>query len=581
MFDSEKLISATEGSIKQFVVLVRHFFQRLFLNDIVSFEEQMKAKVVVAIVFIAVFCAHLSNVLLFKYLFMPDKGSSWLEKNYFISFVMVIMGFISVLEWEVIFPDARDYFNLTPLPLKLRNIFAAKFTSLCLFIGMFILGSNAVSAFIFWLYLARWKSSSPIFGLRLVFSHLASVSVAGFSVFFFIALIIGILMLLLGYRLFAAVSVFIRALFMIGFVFVMFFFVSESLTASHSLTFFAALKENNSHLIYFFPPMWFTGLYEILLGNHDPVFANLALISLLAVITAVTSFFFIGLETYRRYLRKMHEARKKTPSFLKLKSFSQGLFNTLFLKNPVQRAIFYFFGKTLKESMPHKMRLVSYVVFPLGAILILLFTKLGTHEFFFRINVPLLTIPLVMHLFLLIGLRSVINIPLALEANWIFRLTEKKIKKDYFLGLRKGIFFFTLLPMYAFFFAVYTYLWGLESAFLHSIYGLIIGVVTMEVLFFSYRKIPFACSYLPGKSRIQFLWLVFVFGFIFYLSFFSFIEFNLFKNPSWFLIFFAIMALAVVGIEIFQRHFLLEKLKILYEETPEPVMVTLVGYEPL
>jgi hypothetical protein len=64
----EKAVSLFKGDIKQFLILVRHFYFRLFLNDIVSFEEQMKEKVIGILALLAIFSAHLSNVVLQKYL---------------------------------------------------------------------------------------------------------------------------------------------------------------------------------------------------------------------------------------------------------------------------------------------------------------------------------------------------------------------------------------------------------------------------------------------------------------------------------------------------------------------------------
>ena len=43
------------------------------------------------------------------------------EKEFFICFSMTVMGLVTVIEWEMLFPDRRDYANLTPLPIRLRH----------------------------------------------------------------------------------------------------------------------------------------------------------------------------------------------------------------------------------------------------------------------------------------------------------------------------------------------------------------------------------------------------------------------------------------------------------------------------
>lgn len=581
MADFEKILAFSGGNIRQFLILVRHFFHRLFLNDVVSFEEQMKEKVIGILAFIAVFCGHLSNSLLFKYLFLEDKGDSWVEKCYYITFFMVIMGFVSILEWNVIFPDSRDYSNLMPLPIKTKTLFTAKFTSLCIFIGMFTVGANVISTFMFWLYLARWQSSSPFFGIRFVIVHLTSVFAAGFFIFFLSILLIGILMNILGPMIFRSISVFIRVFFMVVFVSLFIFFLSESLTVSHALSILSKFKESNSLFIYLFPPMWFTGLYESLLGNSDSFYSLLSRISILGVIISIGAFFITAAIGYRRYIKRMPEAKKRTVHLQKLKSIFFNVFNSLFLRNSTQRAIFDFFRKALRGSILHKIRLAPYLAVPAGVILIILTSKMNNSEFFYQINKTLLSIPLVLSFFLLVGVRVIVSIPLSLDSNWIFKLTEIKNKKHYFLGLRKGVFFLILLPLFILFFVFYLYLWGWQNASLHCLYGLSMSILVMEVLFMNYQKIPFACSYLPGKAKIHVLWFVYVLSFLVYIYLFTYFEYKLLKSPSNFLIFYGVILFLFLSIRIYQHYLLYKKTEIIYEEKPEPVMVTLVAYDSL
>ena len=192
MFTYEKIYNLPKGNLKQILILVRHFFQRLFINDVVFFEEQMKEKIIAILAILAVFSAHLSHMLLWKYAWTPDEGTSWVEKCHVIFFVMIITGFIAVLQWDVIFPDSRDFSNLLPFPVKIRNLFIAKLASLCLFVFFFFLGINSLSTLVFLLYLPQWQSSSLLFILRFVLAHLTSFLAAGFFIFFAIGLLTGV-----------------------------------------------------------------------------------------------------------------------------------------------------------------------------------------------------------------------------------------------------------------------------------------------------------------------------------------------------------------------------------------------------
>ncbi len=575
----EKIFSHAKGDFKQWLILVRHFFNRLFMNDIVFFEEQMKEKVIAILGILAVFTSYFSNAILWKYKWIPDEGTSWVEKCYFIFCLMIIMGFIAVLEWDVIFLDSRDFSNLLPLPVKIRNFFTAKFTSICLFIFLLILGINSISTLVFWFYLPKWQSSSLLYSIRFIVAHLISVLTAGFFIFFIFGFLIGILTSLLGYKIFNRISVFLRFLLITVFAFMMIFFFTESVGPLRLFSHFQQFRENNTLFLYLFPPMWFTGLYETLLGNNDPLFQAVSFFAVFALIVPPLAFYLTEVIGYKKYIIEMQEVKKKTAHFVKLKKFFLYLFNSVFIRNRVQRAVFYFFGKTLVRSMFHKMRFASYMATSIAIILIVLVSSSRGIHVFSSVNKTLLSIPLILSFFMLLGIRVIANIPITVEANWIFKLTEGVGKKNYFLGFKKGIFIFVLCPLFIFLFLFYSFLWEWQLALFHCLYGLVISFLFMEILFFNYRKIPFACSYLPGKAKLHLFWIIYLISFLIYTFLMSSIEYKILNSPLNLFIFYGIVILIIAVLKVSQNYFIYKKLEILYEEKPEPAMVTLIPYE--
>jgi len=311
MVTFDRILARSKGQTKQFLILTRHFFLRLFINDVVFFEESMQQKVIALIAILAVVSGHLSTVLLSKYLWIRDENLSWVEKCHFLLFGMLIISFISILEWDVIFPDSRDFSNFVPLPLKLRTLFLSKFTSFFLFVCLFALGITSLSTFVFWMHLPQWQSHSIVYSLRFVLTHIFTLFAACISVSFIFAFLIGILMTVLGHRIFNLVSVYIRSLMMIALVFLMSFFLFRIIEIPRLFPSLSALKQNNSSFLYLFPPMWFVGLYEILLGNKDPLFPTLAKWAVPAVILPLIAFFMISAFGYRKYLRKMREVKSE------------------------------------------------------------------------------------------------------------------------------------------------------------------------------------------------------------------------------------------------------------------------------
>jgi len=175
----------------------------------------------------------------------------------------------------------------------------------------------------------------------------------------------------------------------------------------------------------------------------------------------------------------------------------------------------------------------------------------------------------------LLAFRTGVNIPLTAEANWVFRLTEAPPLRSYFSALKKAMFFYGLLPLFLVVFGVYALIWGPGPAALHALYGLVCALFFREFLFWRYAKIPFSCLVVPGKAQIHKFWIFYVVFFLLIVSIQATGERALFRNPPAFLIFFGATSAALCGLFLYQRYFIYEKLRIVYEEEPEPVMVTL------
>jgi hypothetical protein len=576
MVTLDRILAQSKGQTKQFLILTRHFFLRLFINDVVFFEESMQQKIIALIAILAVFSGHLSTVLLSKYLWIRDENLSWVEKCHFLLFGMLIISFISILEWDVIFLDSRDFSNLVPLPLKLRTLFISKFASFFFFICLFALSITSLSTLVFWMHLPQWQSHGIVFSLRFVLTHIITVFAACISVSFIFAFLIGLLMTVLGHRIFNMISVYIRSLMMLALVFLMSFFLFRIIEIPRLFPTLASLKQSNSSLLYLFPPMWFVGLYETLLGNNDPMFQAQAKWAVPAVILPLISFFMISAIGYRKYSRKMREMKGEKAHLLRMREGLKENFNAIFLKNPIQRAVFYFFGNTIKKSNLHRMRLASYMVVAAGIVLILLATKttpLGNLDNFDR---TILSIPFVLSFFLVFGTRATSKIPISIEANWIFRLRETVDKKHYLIGFKKGIIFFTILPLFIVLFVFYTFLWGWMMALLFCLYGFVVSSLLVEIVFVSHRKIPFTCSYLPGKGKMHIFWIVYLVSLISYVAIMTSLAYDLLLNLSNFLYFYAIAFILFLLIRFVQNRFFLQRADIIYEEKPEPALLTLV-----
>jgi hypothetical protein len=572
---AESFGASLRNRFDQFSILTRHFFHRFFQNDIVDFEDQMKEKVIGGMVFLAILGVQVANAILFKYPFLEEEGPSWVDKCYFLWVFMLLLGFITVVEWDVIFPDRRDYLNIIPLPVRVRTFFLAKSASFFLFIGIYSVASHVLASFSFGYFLTRFRSGSPLFILRYMAAHLVAGTAANVFLFFLCVFVQGLLMSLLSYGLYKRISLIIRFLLLTSIVFLLIVSLTASVSIPQSFSNFAAMKDSQDRFLYAFPPMWFAGLYEYLLGNRDAFFVTLSRFALWAVLASVLAFFGAAATSYTRHLKKSLEVRRGRVNLGKVKDLLSRAFDSIFLRNPTQRAVFHFFGQTLSRSTLHKMRLFNYLAVSSALALIMLGTTQLLRSHMTVSNRTLLAIPLILSFFLLLGIRSLTNVPASLEANWVFQITERTPRRHYFAGLKKAVFFEALVPLFLLVFVFNRYLWGWRPALLHCFYGLTASALLMEVLFLRYPKIPFTCTFVPGKAKVHVYWLPYVIGFLIYASFLSSLERFLFAYPRYFLNYFVICGVLFVASRLYQNFYFYRRQPIIYHEEPEPVMISL------
>jgi len=571
-------LRSLHGEAGQFRVLIKHFFLRLFHNDVIAFEEQMKERIIGVLSLLAVFSGLFAYGFLGKYSWTRDTGSSWIEKCALMTLFMLIMGIVAVLEWDVMFLDARDFDNLLPLPVRPRTFLAAKFTSLCFFVGLFALSLNSFSSLFFILLLPRWRSPSFLYGLKFVGVHFLTMSLAVAFAFFSGILLIGVAAALAGDRLFRRISAYLRSLLLLAHVILLVVYLKilfQGLATVVPLDRAGPGGFDFRAFSRYFPPFWFADLYETLLGNaslpgHGRFRFALAGLGLMIIV-----FFLTMSLSFKKALSGMpsRSGGKTSARAIGLRLFR--FFDALALRNPVERAIFHFYRQTLGASTFHKMRLAVYITVGIGLIPFQFAIRELTAKVYLRVHPAMLSSSLIVMFFVVLGLRNIVNVPITHEASWVFRLTEAKNIRHYMLGVKKAIVALHLLPLAGLFFALFSVLWNPRSAAYHSAFLLLTSVLAMEVLFFKSCKIPFACSYLPGKEKIQLYWLVYLLLFLAAVNLMSWMEWEFFKAPDSFWIYGGVVLTVIFIVRGYQRLFFYQKVGIQYDEEPPPVVLGL------
>ena len=555
-----------------FGVLIRHFFGRFFDNELVSTQGEVHATISKVIGLLAA-PGLICFWLLPKYtllVFVPPKvaeAASLSDKMFFITFSMAVMGFVTVLEWDALFPDRRDFTILIPLPINLPSIFAAKIVSLCAFVVMFFVATNAIHTFLYpFVAMGRYAMFLGVLGSMAV--HATVMLAATSCTFFFFVALQGILMNVLSFRAFRRVSTYVQLLAVLALLMMLLLFLDTS-SLIHSA--------KNRQLLYFFPPMWFLGLYESMLGQPEPL-AGCREIALRALeIVLIASALSYGL-SYKRHVKRSLESEEildVAPS--RVSTLLCAIANRYIVRNPLEQASFYFTGKTMVRSRKHWLYLAAYVGVGFALMLQALvgvFSRTGT-PVLDAPNASLLSIPLIVSFFVLSGMRVVFAIPAELKANWVFQLSEADGRKECLSGVRKAMFVFGVLPLFAALAPIYVFLWGWPIALFHTFFDIALSLLLIELLLVKFHRIPFTCSYLPGKSNITALWFVYWLGFATYAYSMASLEAWILERPLRMAGFYG-LGCALVAIAYFYRNrYLEEGFTLIFEDQPEPVVRTL------
>jgi len=559
----------------QLNILSRHFFGRMFRNETVDFEDQMKERLIVALTLLAVFFAWSSQLLMFKYLIVPDANRSWQEKNYIFTLMMLVFAVVTLLEWDVLFPDRQDFLNLTPLPVRLRTVFAAKLVSFVLFIGMFSAAMTSVSSGLFAIYLAEWRAKGEVLVVvvRYILSHILAGFAANFAVFFGFVFLQSFLMAVIPPGLYKRVSLLVRFALITVLVFLLFGFVAQPSMLGSSFRSLETLKDTGDPFLLRYPPLWFVGLYEVLLGTGDPLFEAQARTGGLVLLLSLAAFAASSALSYHRHVRRTLEVRKGRPAFSRIREAWRRFLSRTVLGAPEERAVFGFFSDTLRSSGKHRMSLAYYLAVGAAAILIFVVSYRESFRALTPANGFFLVQPLLLVFTLVAGIRVLVDRPAAPEANWVFQLTETSRTAKYIAGLKKSVLLNLILPLFGLVFALHVWLWDARTALLHAAFGLVISVLAVEAVFYHYRKVPFACTYVPGKLKLQFTAIPVLIGLLLAMMALAAVEKTVLMDTGRGVVFLAVAAAALFAMRLGNRRFYRTR-PLLFEEQPEAAMGT-------
>jgi hypothetical protein len=105
--------------------------------------------------------------------------------------------------------------------------------------------------------------------------------------------------------------------------------------------------------------------------------------------------------------------------------------------------------------------------------------------------------------FALLAARLAFSMPRDLPANWIFRIVPVRGGAPYVAARRRALLVVGLGAVWTMSAAVFLTAWPWQPAVAHLAVIAVLGLILVELCLAGTQKIPFTCSYLPGKSRVH------------------------------------------------------------------------------
>jgi hypothetical protein len=464
------------------------------------------------------------------------------------AYTFAVIGFATFFEWDMLFPNRRDFLILAPFPIRLRDLFVAQLTALAKFLGLLIFAVNIFP--VIFTVLASFFSRNRGNSLRLICAEIAvNVGVSAFA-FFGVTALQGVFINLTSPRLFRRISPYVQ---MCGMCLMV---LSILLFPIYVQLLRAAIRDHHLWL-WLFPPIWFTGLNDLFFPDPHGLFADLgiyALRMLTAAIVLVTVTWAIGFgRHFRRTLEteETHRPRRTSRS------------SSRFARSPEERAILQFSGKTLARSRTHQLFLVTYLSV---GISLAVNSATDVHRGSLALDRSgARAVPFLIAFFVVSGFRAVFQFPAELAANWLFRLTESRWAEICRSVTRKRVLISGVVPVLLLLLPFEIAIWSDWRIALHTFFQFAAAALLVELMFWTFDKVPFTCSYFPGRINLSILFVVYLYGFTLYSSNLSDLELATETHPLYAVLFFAATALL---------------LTLSWRRQPAPSAVRFDAYEP-
>jgi len=167
--------------------------------------------------------------------------------------------------------------------------------------------------------------------------------------------------------------------------------------------------------------------------------------------------------------------------------------------------------RTLLRSRQHRVILAFYLSIGFAMTIFLLRSPAVTERMLETIvvdplqevSIPILASTMIMMIAWVVGTRVLFSMPMDLGANWLFRITSGLDGARYQAAARRSLLALAVIPCWLGSAAMCFSLWPWRQAAAHIAALGLFGLILADACTLAFHKIPFTCSYLPGKSQVH------------------------------------------------------------------------------
>jgi CubicO group peptidase (beta-lactamase class C family) len=258
-------------------------------------------------------------------------------------------------------------------------------------------------------------------------------------------------------------------------------------------------------LIPWLPSYWFLALYQQLNGSMHPALQPLARCSWIGLAAVLCVSPIVYALSYWRMLSAIAEEPDITPTPPRWEFFGKERLVGFGARS--QLAITQFGVRTLARSRQHRLILSFYLGTGLAFTSLILkgvgaianaTNHSGREESMLLWSASVLVMSLA-----IIGARVAFAIPFDLRANWIFQIAGVRSGTNNLAAVRRVLYVVAVVPVWLLTATICLTLWPSWQNAGHLAVLALTGIILVDICLVRFPKIPFTCSWLPGKSRIN------------------------------------------------------------------------------